>query len=156
MLKVGEMAKDFELYDMDLKVRSLKEFKDKNVVLAFYPGAFTSVCQKEMCTFRDSLANLGKLNAQIVGVSVDGPFANKAFAQQNMLKFPLLCDFERKVSKAYGGIHENFAGMKGYSVSKRSVFVIDKNGKIAYIWISEDPGKEPDYAEIEKVLSTLR
>ncbi len=156
MLKNGEKAPDFELYDADLKIRTLKEFAGKPVVLAFYPGAFTSVCQKEMCAFRDSMANFNKFNAQIIGISVDGPFANKAFAQQNALKFPILCDFERKTSKAYGGLHENFAGVKGYSVAKRSVFVIDKNGKVVYMWISEDPGKEPIYAEIEKVLSTLK
>ncbi len=154
-MKVGDRAVDFELYDTDLKVRSLKEFAGKNVVLAFYPGAFTSVCQKEMCTLRDSLSKFNKFNAQVVGISVDGPFSNKAFAQQNMINFPILCDFERKVSKVYGGLHENFVGIKGYSVAKRSVFVIDKNGKIAYTWVSEDPGKEPNYTEIENILSKL-
>ncbi|HEU24364.1 MAG: peroxiredoxin [Mesoaciditoga sp.] len=154
-MKIGDKAVDFELYDTDLKVRSLKEFAGKNVVLAFYPGAFTSVCQKEMCTLRDSLSKFNKFNAQVIGISVDGPFANKAFAQQNMINFPILCDFERKVSKIYGGLHENFVGVKGYSVAKRSVFVVDKNGKIAYAWVSEDPGKEPNYVEIENTLSKL-
>ncbi|BBJ28089.1 peroxiredoxin [Athalassotoga saccharophila] len=154
-MKLGDKAVDFELYDTDLKMRSLKEFAGKNVILAFYPGAFTSVCQKEMCTLRDSLSKFNKFNAQVIGISVDGPFANKAFAQQNMINFPILCDFERKVSKTYGGLHENFVGIKGYSVAKRSVFVVDKNGKIAYAWVSEDPGKEPNYAEIENVLSKL-
>jgi len=156
VLKVGDKAPDFELYDVDLKLRSLKEFNGKNVILAFYPGAFTSVCQKEMCTLRDSLSKFNKFNAQVVGISVDGPFANKAFAQQNMITFPVLCDFERKVSKMYGGLHEDFVGIKGYSVAKRSVFVVNKEGKIAYLWVSEDPGKEPDYSEIEKVISTLK
>ena len=155
MLKVGEKAPDFELYDIDLKLRTLGEFNEKPVILAFYPGAFTSVCQKEMCTFRDSLSKFNQFNAQIIGISVDGPFANKAFAQQNMLNFPILCDFERKISKNYGGLHENFAGIKGYSVAKRSVFVLNKKGEIAYMWISEDPGKEPIYSEIEQILKSL-
>lgn len=155
MLKTGENAPTFELYDTNLKLRSLDEFKGKKTVIAFYPGAFTSVCQKELCALRDSMAKFNKLNAQVVGVSVDGPFANKAFADQNKLEFPILCDFGREVSKLYGGVHEDFVGIKGYSVSKRSVFVIDADGKVAYAWVSEDPGKEPDYSEIEEKLAEI-
>lgn len=154
-MKLGDKYIDFELYDTDLKLRSLKEFEGKNIILVFYPGAFTSVCQREMCSFRDSISKFNKFNAQVIGISVDGPFANKAFAQQNALNFPILCDFERKVSKMYGGLYENFVGIKGYSASKRSVFVIDKTGKIAYSWMSEDPGKEPNYKEIENVIEKL-
>ncbi len=155
MLKAGETAPGFELYDTDMKIRSLKEFHGKKIVLAFYPGAFTSVCRKELCALRDSMAKFNRMNAQVVGISVDGPFANKAFADQNKLQFPILCDFERKVSRLYGGVHEDFVGIKGYSVAKRSVFVIGADGKIAYIWVSEDPGKEPVYSEVEKKLSEI-
>ncbi len=154
-LKVGDKASEFTLMDTDRKPRSLGEFLGKKVVLAFYPGAFTSVCTREMCTFRDSLSKLSGLNAQVVAISVDSPFANKVFAEQNKLNFPVLCDYKREVSKQYSGVYENFAGLEGYSASKRSVFVLDKNSIVKYSWVSEDPGKEPNYDEVAKVLSTF-
>jgi peroxiredoxin len=148
----GNTAPNFTLLDTEKRPRSLSEFLGKNVVLAFYPGAFTGVCTKEMCALRDSLANFNLLNAQVVGISVDAPFANKAFAIQNNLEFPLLSDYSRQVSKQYGGLHENFAGMAGYSVAKRSVFVIDAKGIVKYSWISENPAVEPDYSAITEIL----
>ncbi len=108
-----------------------------------------------MCTFRDSLSKLSGLDAQVVAISVDSPFANKVFADQNKLGFPVLCDYARGVSKQYGGVYENFAGLEGYSASKRSVFVLDKNGIVKYSWVSEDPGKEPNYDEVAKVLAAF-
>jgi peroxiredoxin len=154
-LKTGDKAPDFTLYDAERKERSLKEFSGKKVVLAFFPGAFTGVCTKEMCTLRDSLANFGTLDAQVVAISVDGPFANKAFADQNRLIFPVLCDFGKNVVKQYCGFTEDFAGVKGYTVSKRSVFVLDRKGIVKYAWISENPGVEPPYDEITKSLSSI-
>ena len=155
-MKEGVKAIDFSLLDTDRKLRTLKEFIKGNLVLAFYPGAFTSVCTKEMCTFRDSLAKFNGLNAQVVGVSVSDPFSNKAFAEKNGLTFPLLSDYERKVVKEWGIALEDFAGMKGYTASKRSVFILDKTGTVRYRWVSDDPGKEPDYSEIEKRLREIR
>ena len=152
-LTIGNAAPDFSLYDTERKERTLKEFAGKKVVLVFYPGAFTSVCTKELCTFRDSLAQFNLLEAQVLGVSVDAPFANKAFAAENHLQFPLLSDYTRETSKAYGGVHEDFAGLKGYSVSKRAVFIIDEAGKILFRWVSENPGVEPNYDEVVKALS---
>jgi peroxiredoxin len=154
-LKVGDKAPDFRLFDADKKERSLSEFLSKKTVLAFYPGAFTGVCTKELCTFRDSLSNLGKVNAQVVGISVDGPFANKSFATANNLSFPLLCDYTRAVSKQYCGVHEDFAGVKGYSAAKRSVFVLDMKGTVRYVWISENPGVEPPYDDINKAVASF-
>ncbi len=148
-LQKGDKAPAFELYDQERKLRTLSEFAGKTVVLAFYPGAFTGVCTKEMCSFRDAMAAFNALNAAVVGVSVDGPFANAAFAKQNNLAFPLLSDTTRAVSKAYGGVHEDFAGLKGYSAAKRSVFVVDSNGSVKYAWVSDNPGVEPDYAAVE-------
>jgi len=133
----------------------LKEFLGKKTVLVFYPGAFTGVCTKEMCTFRDSLSRFNALNAQVVGISVDAPFANKAFATQNNLQFPLLSDFNRTALKAYGIVHEGFSGLNGYFASKRSVFVLDKDGIVRYAWISDDPGVEPNYNEVTKALSSF-
>ena len=151
-IKVGSRAPEFTLFDTEKKPRSLSEFRGKNIVLAFYPGAFTGVCTKEMCTFRDAMTKFNELNAQVVGISVDAPFANKAFATQNNLQFPLLSDYSREVSKQYGGVHEDFAGLKGYSASKRAVFIVDTNGIVKYAWISENPGVEPDYDAISKAL----
>ncbi len=154
-LKVGDKAPEFTLYDTEKKLRSLKEFSGKKTVLAFYPGAFTGVCTKEMCTLRDSISKFNELNAQVVGISIDGPVANKAFASQNNLQFPLLSDFNRVAVKGYGIVLENFGGLAGYSVAKRSVFVLDKNGMIRYAWVSDNPGVEPNYDEVANAVSSL-
>ncbi len=152
-LKVNDKAPDFTLFDTDRKERSLKDFAGKKLVIAFFPGAFTGVCQKELCTFRDSMTNFNQMGAQVIGISVDSPFANAAFASQNELNFPLLCDFTRSAAKAYGGVHEDFAGLRGYSAAKRTVFVLDASHKVKYAWISENPGAEPPYEEVKKALS---
>lgn len=149
---IGEKAPDFSLPDVDLKVRSLHEFKGQKVVLAFFVGAFTNTCTKEMCSFRDSMARLIGLKAQVVGISVNDPFSNKAFAEKNRLSFPILSDFNREVVKAYNLEASDFAGLKGYTVAKRSIFVLDKQGLVRYTWITEDPNVEPNYAAIEKAL----
>ncbi len=154
-LKAGDKAPEFSLIDTERKERALKEFLGKKTVLAFFPGAFTGVCTKEMCTFRDSLANLGGLNAQVVAVSVDSPFANKAFADQNRLGFPVLSDYARDVSKKYAGLYEDFAGLRGYTAAKRAVFVLDKNGTVKYAWVTDNPGVEPDYTAVQKALEGI-
>ncbi len=151
-----EKAPDFELVDTDLKKVKLSDFKGSPVILAFFPGAFTSVCSKEMCTFRDSMAKFNKFNAKVLGISVDHPFSLSAFKEQNKLNFPLLSDFNKEVSDRYGGLHENFVGVKGLRVSKRAVFVIDKDGNIQYKWVSDNPGVEPNYKEIEETVSKLK
>jgi len=125
-INVGQKAPDFTIPDTDLKHRRLRDFLDKNVVLAFYPGAFTAVCTKEMCTFRDSLAKLSDLKAQVVGISVNDPFSNKAFAEASRLNFPLLSDYNREVVKIYGVSATDFAGLKGYTAAKRSIFIINR------------------------------
>jgi len=155
-IKEGSKVLDFSLLDADRKQRTLSEFIKGSLVLAFYPGAFTSVCTKEMCALRDSLVKFNVLNAQVVGVSVSDPFSNKAFAERNGLTFPLLSDYERRVVRAWGIALDDFAGMKGYTAAKRSVFIIDKTGTIRYRWVSDNPAKEPDYAEIEKRLKEIQ
>jgi glutaredoxin-dependent peroxiredoxin len=151
-LTIGSKAPEFTLLDTERKPRTLKEFSGKKLVIAFYPGAFTGACTKEMCALRDALAEFNKLSAQVVAISVDSPFANKAFADQNMLTFPLLSDYTREVSKSYCGVYEDFAGVKGYTASKRSVFVLDGSGVVKYVWITDTPGVEPPYEEISKAL----
>ncbi len=152
-IKLGDKAPDFTLVDSDIKPWTLSQHLSKKTVLAFFPGAFTNVCQKELCTFRNWLQEFKALNAQVVGISVDAPFSNKAFATQNELNFALLSDYERKVSNAYGGVHNDFAGMTGYSASKRAVYVVDIDGSIKYAWLSENPGQEPPYEEVKHALA---
>jgi len=155
-VKVGDKAPEFTLFDYDKKPHSLKEFLGKSTVLAFYPGAFTGVCTKEMCAIQDSMAGMNTLNAHVVGISIDSPFANKAFATQNKLQFILLSDHDRIVSKQYAGLYNDFAGVSGYTASKRSIFVIDKHGKVTYVWITESPGVEPNYDEISSALTAIK
>ena len=152
---VGSKAPDFTLFDTEKKSRSLREFLGKKTVLAFYPGAFTGVCTKELCALRDSMSRFSELSAQIIGISVDSPFANKAFAAQNNLQFPLLSDFTRATIRDYGIVHEGFSGLTGYAASKRSVFVLDKDGVVRYAWVSENPGVEPNYEEVAKALESI-
>ena len=154
-VEVGDVAPEFALVDSDRKPRKLSEFTEKNVVVAFYPGAFTSTWKKEMWTFRDSIARLESLNAYVLGISVNDPFSNKAFKEANLLNFPLLCDYNREVIELYGVSMYNFAGLKGYTTAKRSIFVVDKKGIIRYRWVSDDPSREPIYDEIMKVLDKL-
>jgi peroxiredoxin len=154
-IKVGDMALDFILPDVELKPRSIKEFLGKKVVLAFFVGAFTSTCTKEVCEFRDSMARLVDLNAQVVGISVNDPFSNRAFAEKNRLPFPVLSDYNRDVIKQWGLELFDFAGLKGYTVAKRSIFILDEIGIVRYVWISEDPSVEPNYDEIQKALEQI-
>ena len=154
-VEVGMAAPDFSLYDADRKATSLSDFRGKNVVLAFYPGAFTGVCTTEMCAFRDRMDGLNSLNAQVLGISVDGTFAQKAFSDQNNLNFPLLSDFQRETVNQYDLAIPNFAGMEGYTASKRAVYVVDGEGVVRYAWVGPNPGVEPDYDEVQAELGKL-
>ena len=153
--KVGEKAPDFTLVNTDLEPQSLHDFEGRKVVLAFFVGAFTSVCTKEMCAFRDSMARLIGLKAQVIGISVNDPFTNKAFAQKNKLPFPILSDYNREVTKIYNLEEPDFSGLRGYSVARRSIFLVDSKGIIRFTWVSEDPTIEPDYQAIEKILKKI-
>lgn len=154
-LRVGDPAPLFRLYDTHRKLRSLEEFIGKKIVLVFFPGAFTSVCERELCTFRDSMARLNELNAHVVAVCVDAPAPNKAFAAKNNLQFPVLSDFTRQTVKAYDIEHHNFGGLEGYTAARRSVFILNPQGTIVYAWIAESPGIEPDYEEVTNFLASV-
>lgn len=143
------------MHDQNRKVNSLKDFLGKKIVLAFFPGAFTGACTKEMCTFRDSMRALANVGSQFVAISVNDPFSNKGFADTNKLQFPILSDYTRETVKQYNVLQENFAGLQGYTVAKRSVFILDGKGIVRYKWVSEDPGKQPDYEEIKSKLTKL-
>lgn len=155
VISLPDELPDFQLSDQNLVMRSLKDFRGGKIVLAFFPGAFTSVCTKEMCVFRDSMKAMMELGAQVVAISVNDPFTNKAFADANRLPFVILSDYARETIERYGVFHENFAGLKGYTAAKRSVFIIDEKGSLQYKWVSEDPSKEPDYREILGQLGQL-
>lgn len=147
MLNVGDKAPDFTLMAYDRSMVTLSEHTGNRIILAFYPAAFTGVCTTEICTFSDSLTKLSESDTIIFGISADNVFANKIFAEQNNIKFPLLCDVERTAIKAYGVDIENF-GAPGYVASQRSIFVIEEDGSIGYVWIAENPGMEPKYSEV--------
>jgi len=152
---VGQKAPQFILVNTDLKTVSLSDLTGKNVVVAFYPAAFTGVCQKEMCTFRDALNEFTSANTAVLGVSVDSPFANKEFAAKNGLNFPLLSDITRDVIKQYNVVFNDLAGVKGFTVAKRAVFVIDRQGVIRYKWVAPEPKVEPNYAEVTAAVKKL-
>jgi peroxiredoxin len=153
--EVGQKAPEFTLVGTDLKAIGLKDFANKNVVLAFYPAAFTGVCEKELCTFRDALNDFASASTAVVGVSVDSPFANKEFAGKNGLNFPLLSDLNRDAIAKYDVVFNDLAGVKGFTVAKRSVFVIDKSGVIRYRWVAPEPKVEPNYAEVTAAVKKL-
>jgi len=152
-LSVGQKAPNFTLADAFRKPVSLSDYAGKKVVILFYPGAFTAVCEKEMCTIRDTMADFDGGGAQILGISVDAPAANKAFSDKNGLKFPLLSDYTRYVSIQYCGVVTNFAGLAGLTASNRAAYVIDASGTVTYAWVGENPGVEPSYDEIKKALA---
>jgi peroxiredoxin len=154
-VEVGQAAPEFSLFDTDRSKRSLSEFRGKNVVLAFVPGAFTGVCTTEMCTLRDQLEQFNSANAQVLGISVDGPFAQKAWADANNLNFPMLSDYNRDAVTAYDVALPNLAGLEGYTAANRAVFVVDKEGVVRYKWVAPAPTNEPDYDEIRQQLSQL-
>lgn len=151
-INAGDTAPDFELVDTSLKIRTLREFRGKKVVLAFFVAASSPVCEREMCTFRDSWKDLSEMNAQIVAVSNDGPFANKAFAAQHNLEFPVLGDYTSRTIRDYDVLMPDLLHIKDYNAAKRSVFVIDENGTVTYAWVSDDPLKEPDYDAVRDQL----
>jgi len=155
-IEIGQKAPDFKLFDNQMKARTLKEFLGDKLILAFFPGAFTSVCTKEMCTFRDSLAKLDGMKAKVVGISVNDPWSSREFAEKNMLTFPLLCDYKREVIRLYDVELPNFAGLDGYTAAKRSVFILDKQGIVRYTWISDNPAVEPNYNEIQLFLEQMK
>ena len=150
---VGSKAPDFTLTNQDRQPVTLSEQKGKPVVLAFFPAAFSSVCAREMCTFRDSLSKLGSANAQVYGVSVDTFFTLKAFHDHEKLGFPLLSDFNKQVIRDYGVFNEDMIGLKG--IARRAVFVIDKDGSVRHREVLDDARNEPDYEKVFAALAAL-
>ncbi len=154
-LQIGEKAPQFTLVASDKSKVSLKDHKGQNVLLLFFPMAFTGVCTKELCATRDGIAAYQKVNAQVLAVSVDSPFTLAKFKEDNALNFPLLSDFNKTVSKKYDALYKEFVlGLKG--VSKRSAFVIDRKGTIQYAEVLENAGELPNFEAISAVLEKLK
>ena len=153
-LEAGQLAPDFLMFDTDKKPIRLSEQKGKNIVLLFFPFAFTSTCTAELCSTRDDISFYNNSNAQVYGISVDAPYSLRVYREQQNLNFPLLSDFNKTVSETYGCLQDRW-GMELKGVSKRSAFVIDKEGIIRYAEILDDAGKLPDFDAIKKTLEQL-
>jgi glutaredoxin-dependent peroxiredoxin len=151
--ETGSIAPDFTLPNQDREPVTLSKQRGRPTVLAFFPAAFSSVCQKELCTFRDALSQLNKVQAQVYGISVDTFFALKAFGDQQHLTFPLLSDFNKQVIRDYGVYNEDMIGLKG--IAKRAVFVLDKDGVIRHREVLDDARNEPDYEKVYKAVAAL-
>lgn len=153
-LVIGQKAPEFILHDTEKKIVTLNELKGNNVLLLFFPLAFTGVCTKELCSIRDNIAVYNNVHAKVFGISVDSPQTLARFKEEQHLNFQLLSDFNKEVSLSYGCLYEAFAGwMKG--VSKRSAFIVDKEGVIQYAEILDNAGELPDFDKINSILERL-
>lgn len=153
-IQTGQQAPDFTLYNTDKNKVALSDLKGKNVLLLFFPQAFTSTCTKELCAVRDDISRYSNTNAEVIGISVDSVFTLKKYKEDQQYNFPLLSDFNKEVSALYGSLYEDWIlDMKG--VSKRSAFIVDKEGKIAYAEVLESAGEVPDFAAINEKLAGL-
>ena len=150
---VGSKAPDFTLTNEERQPVKLSEQRGKPVVLAFFPAAFSGVCTKELCTFRDSFARLNQAHAQVYGISVDTFFTLKAFKDAQGYNFPLLSDFNKQAIRDYGVFNEDMIGLKG--LAKRAVFVIDRKGVVRYREVLEDARHEPDYDRVLSAVATV-
>jgi peroxiredoxin len=153
-LQKGDKAPAFTLVNTDKKEVSLEDFKGKNLIILFFPMAFTSVCTAELCSMRDNISDYASLDAEVVGISVDSPFTLDKFRKDQNLPFQLLSDFNKEASSAYGALYEQFVfGLKG--VSRRSAFVVDKEGRIQYAEVLESAGDLPNFEAVKQTLAAL-
>jgi peroxiredoxin len=143
---------DISLLDLERNPVNLKSYEGKKTIIAFFPGAFTGGCTEELCNFQSDLEEFNNLNVQIVGISVDSPFALTGWAQANGITFDLLSDYKKECIKLFDVEFHGLAGMEGYVSSNRAVFIADSSGEITYKWIAENPGVLPDFEEIKKNL----
>ena len=154
-LTTGTQAPNFSLFDTDKNQVHLADQKGKNVVLLFFPLAFTGVCTTELCTIRDNIAVYNNTSAAVYGVSVDSLFALGKFKEEQQLNFPLLSDFNKDAAKAFGVLYDVFPAFEMQGVSKRAAFVVDKEGVIQYAEVCPTPGDLPNFAAIQETLAKL-
>jgi peroxiredoxin len=153
-IQIGQLAPNFLLRDTDKNIVSLADQRGKNVVLLFFPLAFTGVCTKELCMTRDNMSIYNSLNATVYGISVDSIFSLAKFKEEQNLNFGLLSDFNKTTSRAYEAIYDTFFNdMEG--VSKRAAFVVDSNGIIKHAEVLENAGELPDFQAIMDCLKSL-
>jgi len=152
---IGKQAPTFSLFDTEKKAVSLEDFKGKNVVVLFFPLAFTGVCTAELCNIRDNIGMYNATNAQVLGISVDSVFTLGKFKEEQKLNFPLLSDFNKAASKAFDVLYEVFPALEMQGVSKRSAFVIDKEGVVQYEEVCATPGDLPNFEAIQQTLNKL-
>ncbi len=154
-VQIGSVAPAFTLKSSDKSDVSLSDYKGKNVVVLFFPLAFTGVCTTELCSIRDNKADYESLNAEVLAISVDSLFTLEKFKEEQRYNFPLLSDWNKDVSASYGALYDEFVlGMKG--VSKRSAFVVDKEGKIRYAEVLENAGELPNFVAINETLKEIQ
>jgi peroxiredoxin len=155
-LQIGNQAPSFTLHTSINETISLSDFAgEKNVLILFFPQAFTGVCTKELCAIRDNISRYQNTNAQVLGISVDSVFTLAKFKEEQQLNFPLLSDFNKEVSTAYHTIYESFTGMNMKGVSKRSAFLVDKAGVIQYAEVLESAGDIPNFEAINECITRL-
>lgn len=152
---VGKKAPDFTLYASDKSKISLQDYKGQNVLLVFFPLAFTGVCTKEVCDITDNLQTYNASNSAVLGISVDSLFTLAVFKEQQKVGFPLLSDFNKMVSKDYEVLYDTFPAFEMEGVSKRAVVIIDKNQIVQYVEVCPTPGDMPDFNKVQEVLATL-
>jgi peroxiredoxin len=149
-IKVGTHAPHVTLSDTDRKPVNFPEHGHVTV-LAFFPAAFTSVCTKELCAFRDAIADYQKLSATVYGISVDSPFALAEFKKQQNLPFSLLSDHKHEAIRKYDVVYENLANI-GFTAAARSVFVIEPHGHVSWAWVGAEPKDEPKYEDVKRAV----
>ncbi|WP_235291045.1 redoxin domain-containing protein [Portibacter lacus] len=153
-IKRGDKAPDFSLYSSDKEKVSLSDYHGKNVIILFFPLAFTSVCTNELCSIRDEKSKYDDLNAEVLGISIDTVMVLDKFKTEQGYNFKLLSDFNKEVCRAYGSYYDEFVlGMKG--VAKRSAFVIDKEGIVKYAEVLDNAGEQPNFDNVKKTLTEL-
>jgi peroxiredoxin len=151
----GQQAPDFSLFNTEKQKVTLSEFKGKNVVVLFFPLAFTGTCTTELCNIRDNIAVYNNANATVLGISVDSLFALDKFKAEQNLNFPLLSDFNKQAATDFGVLYEIFPAFEMAGVSKRAAFVVDKDGTVQYAEVCPTPGDLPDFSAIQETLKGL-
>lgn len=153
-IETGQKAPDFALFNSEKNKVSLADYKGKNLLLLFFPQAFTGVCTKELCSIRDDIGRYSNANAEVLGISVDSVFTLAKFKEEQGYNFPLLSDFNKETSGDYGALYQDWIlDMKG--VSKRSAFIIDKDGVVKYAEVLESAGDLPNFTAINEILAGL-
>jgi peroxiredoxin len=157
MVEVGDPAPDFTapMADGDVSPFSLSNhLQEAPLVLVFFPGAFTRVCTTELCTFEQRMDEFDDIGATVYGVSVDTPFSLNEFRDQEGIEFGMVSDHDKEIIDAYD-VRDDFDDIGYYGLAKRAVLVVDGDGTVAWRWVADDPGMEPDYEAVEEAAAEV-